>query len=622
MANEIIDQALELATMGIKIHPCDPSDKKAYTSWSKSPTTDPEQIRKWWDTWPDALIGIPCVANGLLAIDVDNKNGKNGTRSWNELVRRYGNGKSTPIGPMQRTPTGGFHLIFKHPPEEISSKVNKLGDGLDIRSKAYICTGPGYMWLEEHDPATPLTDLPDWLIEEIHNLDRKKDTKPSNDYKPVQDSAGVGEYWLSYYLPKAYPGNRNQTCFEMACQLRDSGLNMSEAEKFILEYAHSVPSGDHPYTDQEAISTLKSAYKGQRREAAILPAIADNEPPLDEPSTKADPWQVFTLADAYKDREPVQYVARGLFELPSLNIFYGPPGALKSFLLADLSICVAAGIDWLPPAPWKNGAESFSTNQLPVMWLDFDNGPRRTHERFEALGRARELSPDLPLFYYSMPSPWLNATDKGSIGALSLRAEERLAKFICIDNLGTVTGGADENSNQMVIVMSLFRQLAEDTGAALCLIHHQRKSRITGGRAGDNLRGHSSIEAALDLALVIEREEQSDIVNVRSTKTRGIDVYPFSAAFTYDSKTNGDIASAKFYGLEIEDTSSGFAIEQAIKKALTGNALNKTGLTKAVKEQLLEIGVNRIRDRIDRMAAAKKITTTQGKRTEIIYSLP
>jgi len=53
--------------------------------------------------------------------------------------------------------------------------------------------------------------------------------------------------------------------------------------------------------------------------------------------------------------------------------------------------------------------------------------------------------------------------------------------------------------------MAHFRQLVEDHSLALILIHHQRKATGTEARAGDRIRGHSSIEAALDVALLVER---------------------------------------------------------------------------------------------------------------------
>jgi hypothetical protein len=339
---------------------------------------------------------------------------------------------------------------------------------------------------------------------------------------------------------------------------------------------------------------------------------------------RADPWQVYTLADAYAPRPPVEYVAANLFALPSLNIVYAPPGTLKSMLMADLAICAAGGIDWLPPASWiTNGgqATAIKTVQAPTMWLDFDNGRRRTHDRIAALARARNLPEDAQIYYYSMPSPWLQADDKGSIGALSLRIQSLNAKLVIIDNLGVVSGDADENSGEMVTVMSHFRQVAEETGAAIVLIHHQRKGNGTIGRAGDNLRGHSSIEASLDLALNVDREELADTVTIKATKNRGADVLPFSAVFTYEDDPAGELMTAKFYGIVTEDTKSGAAIEREILAALYGSALNKTDLKKAVKEALPDVGVVRISDFIDRLAANGKLKVSSGKNnTEKIYS--
>jgi hypothetical protein len=196
-------------------------------------------------------------------------------------------------------------------------------------------------------------------------------------------------------------------------------------------------------------------------------------------------------------------------------------------------------------------------------------------------------------------------------------------KLLIVDNLGTVTGDAEENSGEMVQVMSQFRQLAEETGAAVVLVHHQRKSNGTVGRAGENLRGHSSIEASLDLALLVEREEYSDTIAIKATKTRGEDVLPFSATFTYNQDPDTkELKTAKFYGIATEDTKSTSAIENVIRENLTGQRMNKTALQKAVKEDLPDIGVNRIRDVIDRMAGTGKIKTETGKNnTEKVYTL-
>lgn len=355
--------------------------------------------------------------------------------------------------------------------------------------------------------------------------------------------------------------------------------------------------------------------------AEALRSNGHNKEQAEQPGY-TDPWQAFTLEDAYQPRPPVEYIAANLFALPSLNIVYGAPGTLKSFLLADLAICAAAGGDWLPPAPWINGnlAEPITTRQYPALWCDFDNGRRRTHDRFAALGRARDLPADTQITYYSMPTPWLDASNKASVGELSLRIADRGARMVVVDNLQVVSGDADENSGEMGRVMSLFRQIGEDTGAAIVLIHHQRKGNGFSGRAGDNLRGHSSIEASLDLALAIEREELADTISIKATKVRGADVLPFSAVFTFEDDPAGELLTAKFFGIAADDTQSNAAIERGIIEALYNAELNQTELIKAVQEILDKVGKNRIRDIADRMVSGGKLRMKQGENRAKIYA--
>jgi AAA domain len=83
-------------------------------------------------------------------------------------------------------------------------------------------------------------------------------------------------------------------------------------------------------------------------------------------ATASHGWPVHTLADAYRPRPPLRYVVDGLFPLPSLSIVYGAPGTLKSLLLADMGVCVAAGLPWLPAIPNVCGMAR-STVQTPVL---------------------------------------------------------------------------------------------------------------------------------------------------------------------------------------------------------------------------------------------------------------
>ena len=280
--NTLLDATLNYAERGWHVFPCKP-DKSPYTQHGKDDaTTDQAEIRSWWARWPDALIGVNCEPSGILAIDIDNKQGKHGNQAWLELVKNFGQGQDVEVGPVQITPNSGTHLIFKHPQENIPSRVDKLGHGLDLRSRAYIilAPSPGYEWIDDHSPDVQLTEVPEWLLECIRNLDKQ----PKRAASQKVQAGDAGKYWLDYYLTKSYPGSRNDLGFAMALQLRDSSIPETEAESLMIQYAERAPGGDHPYTEREALAALRSAYNGTKREAARLPGLAsahDGRKPAD-----------------------------------------------------------------------------------------------------------------------------------------------------------------------------------------------------------------------------------------------------------------------------------------------------------------------------------------------------
>jgi len=337
-------------------------------------------------------------------------------------------------------------------------------------------------------------------------------------------------------------------------------------------------------------------------------------------------WTICNLTDAFAPRPPLEYAISGIFMLPSLNIVYGAPGSLKSMLMADASMSVAAGLPWLEPLPTCDvNLAPFGTTMVPVLWCDFDNGKRRTSERTQALAVSRGLAPDTPFFYVSMPSPWLNGSNAESVAGLIEHAKMVSAGLIVIDNLGTVSGGVDENSSEMIQVLANFRYVAEETGAAVVLIHHQRKATGLNTRAGETLRGFSGIEAAIDLALLVEREDRGSTVKVRSTKSRGEDTAPFGAIFTYDSdRATGELTSARFYGTPIVDDSKPARAKRTILDALeTGDRLSQSDLVEKVKSEQ-EVGRNIALAALTDLVTAGVLTTESeqgGKRHATLYTL-
>lgn len=353
----------------------------------------------------------------------------------------------------------------------------------------------------------------------------------------------------------------------------------------------------------------------QHIEAAYAKGIAQSDEPR---------WDWRTMLHAYMDRPPIAYVVDGLIAEGTVNIVFGSPGCLKSMLVNDLIMCIASGEPWLGPLPGKTDCTPLQTRQCAVSWIDVDNGTRRTDERMEAIGRAHGISSNAPVYYLSIPVPAIIASDENTMDALANDLRLLGIKVIVLDNLGTIKGMAKENTDEMVPVMANIRRLAEKTGAAVILLHHQRKAQPGAStRDGDSVRGHSSIEASIDLALRVDREPDSATITVRATKVRGADVPPFAAMFTYEWKEGTkDLDRARFWGTALQDDSSPFAVKRSIVDLVRDlPGINKGDLTERIKEEYEKAGVNMIRRYIGELVTAGKLVEDGQWKTKR-YTLP
>ncbi len=252
-----LEQIDILIDRGLLLFPCLPNKKPATAHGYLDATSHKDSLKAYFKDHPDYLIGIACKPSGIFCIDVDDP------ASFENFTERYGD---FDITLSQKTPRGGFHLFFAHPVNiKVPNNAGILWPGIDLRSTGYACTGNGYEWLGE-GINTPIAWPPRWLFDLFDQMNRREEKhEPQTEHLPADNLPG---YFLNKYSREARPGIRNQIGFALALQLRDCGLSYAEAEVYMLEYAHRVPTGAHTYTDAEAVQTLKSAYSRNRRDAA------------------------------------------------------------------------------------------------------------------------------------------------------------------------------------------------------------------------------------------------------------------------------------------------------------------------------------------------------------------
>jgi hypothetical protein len=166
--NDCEAAALEYAGRGWAVFPVK-RDKTPRTEHGfKDATTDPQQIRVWWERWPDAGVGVRTGAgSGLLVLDVD---GEAGADALRELERRHG---EPPVTAAATTGGGGRHVYFAHPGGDIRNTAKKLGPGLDTRGDGGYVVGPpsahesggAYAWESGRHPGdVGIAPPPGWML--------------------------------------------------------------------------------------------------------------------------------------------------------------------------------------------------------------------------------------------------------------------------------------------------------------------------------------------------------------------------------------------------------------------------------------------------------------------------
>jgi predicted ATP-dependent serine protease len=239
-------------------------------------------------------------------------------------------------------------------------------------------------------------------------------------------------------------------------------------------------------------------------------------------------FHLYTAADALKPQEPIDYIVDGVFAAGSLSVVVGDPGCKKTWAMIDMETCVAVGDPWL----------GHSTRARSVLFIDEDNGRRRVSARIGKALRAHGGTDDSLFFYTSLVGfNFGNSLDVDELQKLIIKTS---AALVVIDILINVIPGQDENSaKDLAPVLRALRYVAEETQAAIVLIHHLSK--------GGLIRGTTAINGAVDLALEVDSKSDSCDVNFKSTKARDVAAFNFSG-FAHFSED-------KFYMTESEKSS-------------------------------------------------------------------
>jgi AAA domain/Bifunctional DNA primase/polymerase, N-terminal/Primase C terminal 2 (PriCT-2) len=197
--------------------------------WDKHASQNAQQIRTWWNRWPDALVGVPTgIATGLTVVDYDVHKDDRLGKEWlqahsNQLVATR----------SHATLNGGRHYLFWTPAgEEYSGGSNLTLDGarrggIDVRSSGgYIIWWPlhGAIW------GGDIIELPPGLLDERRI--EVRDLLPLPKFTPEQWARDKGTLTrvLPYIRPAEYDEwTRAGMVIHLASGRADEGFDLWHA---------------------------------------------------------------------------------------------------------------------------------------------------------------------------------------------------------------------------------------------------------------------------------------------------------------------------------------------------------------------------------------------------------
>src|SRR6516162_410937 len=126
--------------LGLKVMPgfANGKQKRTCGPWALV-TSNLDEILAFGGGWNGGLIFTP-AGESIITLDVDNKNGKQGSDDLAHLLAFHG---PLPKTPEWRTPSGGRQILFRPGPHRIPKSVGTLGKraGQEISGLAVIGFG-------------------------------------------------------------------------------------------------------------------------------------------------------------------------------------------------------------------------------------------------------------------------------------------------------------------------------------------------------------------------------------------------------------------------------------------------------------------------------------------------
>lgn len=225
-----------------------------------------------------------------------------------------------------------------------------------------------------------------------------------------------------------------------------------------------------------------------------------------------------------QDLPPVDWLVTDLIAKQDRVVVYGEFGSLKSWLLLDLALAIAAGQPWL-------GRFAVPHSER-VLYVDEEMSKRTLTRRVRQLGVGRSgLSGNAPFSAMSLGGVTLREEKDSQALLQHLQSAGFDPDVVILETLRRVMVGSELDAQDVAQFWRALRPFQE-CGKTVIVSHHMRKTLLHGGNAlRDRASGSTDILGGADTAFAVTRKEPGRVV-LNCVKSRNAEeAQPFAALF-------------------------------------------------------------------------------------------
>jgi len=317
----------------------------------------------------------------------------------------------------------------------------------------------------------------------------------------------VGEQWRRPGSEGA-PGVQVTRCGQRVISYHASGACLLAAG------GESVPRDAFDVTRLLEFGGNMSAAWAHARQVLVDAGVLNE---VDAPPAPAEPQSPGPSArrglralglDELQQQPKASWLIKGVLPTQGLACLYGPSGVGKSFALLDMGLSIARGVQW----------QGQRVTHAAVIHVAAEGG-HGFAQRLEVYGKRHGVDvARLPFFVCPSGFDLRSGPDVAEVVAMAEEVSARGLRvgLVVIDTLNRVLPGADENAaSDMSAAVAGMAQIAEKLGCLVTIVHHSGKDASKGAR------GHSSLRAAMDTELSVDRvADGSPLRVIKVTKQR------------------------------------------------------------------------------------------------------